>query len=402
MLKPALPANEIHRLKALEELSILDTLPEEELDNLTRLAAEICNTPIALITLIDSKRQWFKSKIGLAVDETPRDVAFCAHAIMNPDEIFTITDSRRDERFFDNPLVTGEPHVIFYSGVPLVDDSGNAFGTICVIDNKTNSLNEGQKEALKALAQQAIKLFELRKANIMLQKMQDELELQNKELEVFAARAAHDLKSPLHQIQQVVDYLIDQHSDSLNLEATELISYLKTSSIQLDNLINGILKHSRSQVSLKKEKEEIILPEFFKNIFNLISHSESVVFKYPQGQETVYANRSALEQVFLNLISNAIKYGDKDETLIEAGYKEGEDHYKFFVKDNGPGIGKENHEKIFEIFEVLKSEDRFGQPSTGIGLATVKKIVEGLGGKVWIESVPGNGTTFWFTVLKGG
>lgn len=125
-MKPApLPPNEAERLRALSEYKILDTLPEDTYDDITKIATEICGTPIALITFVDKNRQWFKSKQGMSIAETSREYSFCAHAIINPDEAMVVPDARYDERFLDNPLTTGEPHVIFYAGVPLKDVSGN-------------------------------------------------------------------------------------------------------------------------------------------------------------------------------------------------------------------------------------------------------------------------------------
>ena len=163
MKKPDIPHNEKARLSALKSYQVLDTLPESEFDDITQIASEICGTPIALISLIDEKRQWFKSRVGLDAAETPREISFCGHAINEPDRIFEIQDSREDARFKDNPLVEDEPNVIFYAGSPLVDPSGHVLGTLCVIDHEPNNLNDGQKRALKSLGRQVVKQLVLRK-----------------------------------------------------------------------------------------------------------------------------------------------------------------------------------------------------------------------------------------------
>ena len=176
MIKPLIPANESERLRALNCYSLLDSLPEKDFDDITKLASQICDTPISTITLIDANRQWFKAHHGLTSTETPRNLSFCAHAINTPDEILVVPDSRLDERFSDNPLVIGEPMVVFYAGVPLVSEDGYALGSLCIIDNKPRIITNEQYSALKILSNQVIRLFELRKKNQELAKKQSELE----------------------------------------------------------------------------------------------------------------------------------------------------------------------------------------------------------------------------------
>mgnify|MGYP001171559105 CR=1 FL=1 len=166
---------ESKRIKALREYNILDTGPEAGFDDLTTLASEICGTPIALVSLIDADRQFFKSRLGLDVSETSRKASFCAHAILQPD-LMVVPDALADDRFAANPLVTGNPKIRFYAGSPLFTSDGYGLGTLCVIDTQPRTLTAGQKKALQALARQAMAQLELRRT---LEQMK--LEAQRKE-----------------------------------------------------------------------------------------------------------------------------------------------------------------------------------------------------------------------------
>lgn len=161
MKKPTIPFNEINRLLKLRSYHVLDTPREAIFDNITKLASSICQTPIALISLVDEKRQWFKSSVGLNVCETKREYAFCAHAI-NQRDIFIVNDARKDERFSDNPLVAGEPNVVFYAGVPLIDSEGFALGTLCIIDHRPRRLSKEKIFQLELLAKQVVFSIESR------------------------------------------------------------------------------------------------------------------------------------------------------------------------------------------------------------------------------------------------
>ena len=156
------PTKEAKRLKVLWQYDILDTVPEEVFDDLTELAARICEAPIALISLVDEDRQWFKSKVGVTLTETSRDISFCAHAVKQQD-LFIIPDASKDPRFAGNPLVISEPKIRFYAGAPLITPDGYALGTLCVIDKVQRELRFEQKQALRVLARHVMTQLELRR-----------------------------------------------------------------------------------------------------------------------------------------------------------------------------------------------------------------------------------------------
>jgi len=184
-------SGERDRVRALMDYNILDSLPEQDYDDITQLASEICQTPISLISLVDDSRQWFKSNHGLSVRETPKEFAFCTHTIQNPSQVFIVTDSREDERFAQNPLVTDDPNVIFYAGAPLIDSRGFGLGSLCVIDHNPRVLTENQLVALQTLAKHVVSMIELRKADRSMKTLQRAFEESHHETQ----KAHHLLKS---------------------------------------------------------------------------------------------------------------------------------------------------------------------------------------------------------------
>ena len=201
------PKDEIERLHALNMYEILDTKAEEVFDELTELASEICGTPIALISLIDTDRQWFKSSVGLDAEETSRDIAFCAHAILQK-EVFEVTDTLKDKRFMDNPLVLQNPNIRFYAGAPLFSASGHAIGTLCAIGDKPKKLNAHQRKGLQTLGRSVMSQLELR-----LQLGQ--LEKANERKTEYLSSLSHELRTPLHAIIGISQLMLHNHKVKL-------------------------------------------------------------------------------------------------------------------------------------------------------------------------------------------
>lgn len=220
-MKAQLPISEDQRIAKLQGYQILDTLGDPAYDNLTLIAAHICQVPIALMSLVDIDRQWFKSRVGLEVCQTHRDLAFCAHAILEPEAVFIVPDTLQDERFATNPLVTGDPHIRFYAGAPLVTADGYALGTLCVIDQQPRTLSHKQLEALKALSQQIVSQLELRLTVTALaqavterQQAEDQVRCLNAALEERVCQRTAELTQALQDLKQAQTQLV--HTEKIS------------------------------------------------------------------------------------------------------------------------------------------------------------------------------------------
>lgn len=187
-MRARIPENEDQRLAALQEYAVLDTGAEQAYDDITMLAAYICDVPMAMMTLVDEDRQWFKSKVGLPFTQTPRDASFCAHAILEPAQVMVVTDASQDPRFARNPMVLSDPGVRFYAGAPLVSPAGLAIGTVCVIDSIPRELDDRQIQAMKALSRQVVAQLELRKTSTRLKLDLAERKLRQAQIEEYQQR----------------------------------------------------------------------------------------------------------------------------------------------------------------------------------------------------------------------
>lgn len=395
------PGSEERRLKILKEYSILDTLPEKEYDEITYLASEICDVPISLISLVDKERQWFKSHLGLSVVETPRDVSFCAQAIRDKHNIMVVPDSRQDDRFKDNPLVIGDPNIVFYAGVPLISSEGEPMGTLCVIDSEARELNDKQIKALKILSGQVMKLLELRRKSKQLERNVEELQNHNKALEKFSQVAAHDIKSPLNNIIMLTKILENDYFQDKSTDAYDLLHHIQRSSAKLNSLIDGILRYSQNNRLLSEEREFVDIRLILEQIIPLVDSQGLAEFNLESEEKVrLYTNKVALEQILLNLLTNSIKYNDKEVPKITIRISETGDYIVLNIIDNGPGIRKEDKDRIFQIFETASRNDNNGRRGMGIGLATVKSLLDGLDGNIKVRSRSGQGANFEIQLPK--
>jgi signal transduction histidine kinase len=396
MKKVEIPENEVARQKALREYEILDTIEDPEYDSYTKLASEICNTPISCISFVDENRQWFKSHHGLDIRETSRDVAFCAHAIKEPYDVFYIKDTHKDKDFIDHPLVSDGLKIGAYLGVPLVTPDGYALGTLCVIDFKANEISEEKISSLKLLSQQLVKLLELRKKNLILERKHKE---KINEVNHLAYTLAHDIKTPLTNIEQIIQILHNEHSFQLDSDGIKCVNFLSKISSNLNTFVSDILEFYVNNPE-HSELTTFNLRELLNEIIESINFDKKVKFIIDEIPETITSSRIAKHQIFLNLIQNAIKFNFKDSPEVHIRCHEDDAFYYFDVSDNGNGIDKSDFEQVFTVFKSSKKRDRFGKKGNGIGLANVKKLVEFLGGQIYIKSSSADGTTFSFSIKK--
>ena len=388
--------NEKARLQALEELDILDTIEEAAYDDLTYLATQLCDAPIALVSLIDENRQWFKSRQGLDAAETSRDVAFCAHAI-HGDDIFIVEDSDNDERFHDNPLVTGAPHVKFYAGKPLFVDGKYPVGTLCVIDDHARTLTQEQRQSLEALARQVESQLALR------MKIKQLKQLDNSKDE-FISMVSHELRTPLTSIVGALSVLSNILKDQVGSDLLKMADIAHRNSERLIYIVNDILDIAKINAG------KLLLSTTVVNLNEVIY--ESIESNTPYVEKChchintdlaatnnieILIDKARIIQVMNNLISNAAKFADDNDVInitsaIENGF------VKISVVDHGPGIDITARDKIFDRFVQLTASENQKLPGTGLGLNLCKHIIEQHHGSIDVQSEPGVRTEFYFTL----
>ncbi len=397
MISACIPEIENERLSALYKYGILDTDAEHQFDELTRLASDICETPIALISLVDPERQWFKSVVGLEARETSREIAFCSHAILEKD-IFEITDASKDERFHDNPLVQGPPGIRFYAGAPLFTPEGYAIGTLCTISDEPKKLSDSQRRALKTLSNQVVSQLELR---LKVKQLEEASEHKSS----FLSFMSHEIRTPLNAIIGFSQVFLEQ-SEMAKVPA-HLIRYARAidfSGQRLSGLVNSVLdlaKIEAGKMELAKERFNVRhLMSGIHEMLGMYALDQNVHFDYQLSEsvsEDVFQDKTRLSQVITNLAHNAIKFTGKGQrvTVLVDQY---DDKLKIRVCDEGIGMSQDDISKLFNKFNQVGSGKQSHYGGTGLGLAISKGIVELMDGEIAVSSVQGQGTCFTVTI----
>jgi signal transduction histidine kinase/CheY-like chemotaxis protein len=420
-MSPPIPSNDAERVAHLRSLGVLDTPPEPEYDEVAQLAAEICQAPIALVSLVDSDRQWFKANVGLPEPETPRRLSFCAHAISErTSDLFIVRDALADPRFADNPIVTGEPRVRFYAGAPLITTDGWALGTLCVIDHRPRDLTATQLQALRTLRRQVVNAFEIRRlvasqARVIaeLDRTQGTLEHARRTAEEctrakseFLATMSHEIRTPMNAVIGMTTLL---RATSLSIEQRESVDTIHESGEHLLTVVDDILDFSKIEAGkLELDRMPFTVADCVRGAVNLLAGraaEKRLSLKVEIAPDTVShiaGDAGRVRQILVNLLGNAVKFTERGEIVVEVSSRSLDDdraELHFTVRDTGIGIPSDRIDRLFLTFSQIdvSTSRRFG--GTGLGLAISRRLAELHGGRMWVESNPGAGSRFHFTIV---
>ena len=396
-IAPVSPAEQ-GKSKGPDEYYNLDKLPDVDVNDICRIVSEICDTPASLVCIVDANRNWLKSFGSSKKTEVPEGFPFRGNDSAIPGEVFIVPDLSKDKRFKDHIYVTGPHHVVYYAEITLVNCEGGELGTLCILDTQRRELGDKQTEALKNYAKQIACMLELSGKVTKLKQKQAELSMAYTDLAKMSHIASHDLKSPLNNIISITHLMKEEYGSKLDVEGAEYINYLNDAAYQLSDLISGLLSYSKYSRLVVEHKEHIDIAALMEEVNGLLNVPANAVITYPQVGG-IYTSRVALKQILLQLVHNAIKYNDKTSIKVDVIFNENDTAYSIEVKDNGPGIAKEDHAKVFELFEKLHGNIKDGE-SMGVGLAIVKRLVEKLSGGIKVDAELGSGASFVFTIPK--
>jgi signal transduction histidine kinase len=403
------------RLAALRRLGLLDSPAEAAFDQLGALAAKLLHSPIALVSLVDDRRQFFKSCQGLREPwaswrDTPLSHSFCQH-VLTTDEPLIIDDARFDPRFIGNPAIE-DLGMVAYLGIPLKLNSGEVLGSFCVIDHEPRRWTAEEVEIMSTLAASVMTEIELRseirhkdsafeeveRLNQQLREKTASLETAKGELEAFSHSVLHDLQAPLRSLDSFTGLLRDRFQTEMSQVGQSYLQGIVEATGRMQKILAGLQTLARL-AKARMEISETDLTATAKNVLAELQRSapeRNAVVDIEDGLKAS-ADSRLIQIAFENLLGNAWKFTSKTPNArIEMGASTEGDERVYWVRDNGAGFDEAQLAKLFVPFKRLHSQQEF--PGTGIGLATVKRIIQRHQGRVWAESEPGKGATFYFTL----
>ncbi len=399
VLEPPWPLNEPARMEKLKGYGVLDTPPEPLFDHLTRLGTRHFGVPICLITLLDETRQWFKSHIGIDIPQTSRRIAFCAYTILES-RVMVVPDAAADERFSDNPLVTGPPGIRFYAGAPLLTPEGLLLGTFCVIDTKPHAaFGFEERRDLEEFARIVMHELEARSAQRAIQEARAEAERASATKTRFLAAASHDLRQPIQSLLLFVAALHDHIRDERGRDTLALVERsldtlrdLLEGLFDLSRLDTGMVRASVADFPFRSVAEEIAAS------YTPLAAAKGLTFHLGgECDAVVRSDRIMLGQILRNLVENAIRYTDAGH--VELGCVRSPDGLRIEVRDTGIGIPSHHLERIFEEFHQVGHPEHGRASGLGLGLSIVQRLCRLLGHRVSAQSEPGKGSVFSVEVI---
>ena len=392
MVLTEISKNEKNRLPNLCENALLETSRSAEFDEIVKLASSLCDVPIALITLADSNGQWSKvAGVGLNEDGASIDLSFCRHTISGHN-FFEVRDATHDDRFRYDPLVLNEPSIRFYASVPLITSSGTRLGNLCVIDNIPRRLTEKQKFGLNVLANNIVKIVELKVKN-------NELNYYTETQKKIISILAHDVRNPLSSIKNIIELKKTDVIDAK--DATQLIDMVTDQLNNTIDMIESILKWGQMHLQFGSlQLEDFNLNELVERIFgseslNSLVKNNKLINQIKRGT-VIHSDQQSLEFILRNLVSNANKFTQGGN--ISVGLERKESKTMIWVKDNGVGI---SDERVAELLNKSVYNTTLGtnnERGSGLGLLLVKEFIDRMNGTIVIESELGKGTTFTLTI----
>ena len=397
-----IPENEVLRVERLKAYEILDTSPEDAFDRVARVAAHVFEVPIALVSLVDENRQWFKARFGLDVCETPRELAFCAHAIAQSD-MLVIPDATQDDRFSENALVTGAPDIRFYAGAQLRTYDGLALGTLCVIDTKPRSPTQEQLDVLKDLADMVMDALSLRRAGRMARAQARDVAGVSSLRSHFIDSINHEIRNPLTAIIGALTLVNDGSVGEVDEEASRMLGIAKRNSQTLlqmvsDTLDIAKLEQGQDHFSFETCDFTSICAAVFEGRFaSLPEQFQRMSIDAPSGPQRVYADTERLANAIHYIVSNALQHSPAGSP-VEVKYRADIETVGLDIISLGPTIPPHERMRAFKPFEKLDGPS--SEHGLGLGLSLARAIIEAHGGEIGIRAHAPEGNRVFFDIPR--